>query len=438
MNEQALNDAYKLFASKGYTKSIEEFKVLMSSNENALNDAYKLFSSKGYSKPIDDFKVLIGVSGVKKKEDSEPVGETEGTMASTTEQAPAEDGLSESSFDETIENKDIFLDLGFDEEKSKEFREKLNSTNNPTIKVNSLNELKSLSPESFVIDIPTKEKITEAQKKALRFAMEGPTANLTDAEVKEYKKLYDSAIDAGNVPIVKTPLGNAVNPSDLLEIRRKAKENVLNEEYVAKAKENDEKLINQGIYDNREQIRDRRYETYATHFLNDLDKTEYSLLAQLKQDEEIIKSFEESEFLPNKERAILEAKARRDKTQKNIEDHRIGYIKKNNEYISELRARLAKDPDDEKLKEKLLKAQNRYKAFINPAKEAKKIYTDNPDIQKEDGDTPLEKLQNYYDGLLLQLEDSKLSDNDYVFSMIPYISDLTGADQAVSKYGHIY
>ncbi len=437
MDEEILKRLYESTKRHYDVPDFETFKMDLQDDEKLSRLRNSL--SRHYDVPeFETFKADVQ-GELKKKEDLEPSLGTEVVTESTTKQAPAEDGLSESSFDETIdENKDIFLDLGFDEEKSKEFRKKLNSTDNPTIKVNSLNELKSLSPESFVIDIPTKEKITEAQKKALRFAMEGPTANLTDAEVKEYKKLYDSAIDAGNVPIIKTPLGNAVNPSDLLEIRRRAKENVLNEEYVAKAKEKDEQLINQGIYDNREQIRDRRYTTYATSFLNDLDRTEYSLLAQLKQDEEIIKTFEESEFLPNKEQAILEAKARRDKTQKNIEDHRIGYIKRNNEYISELRARLAEDPDDEKLKEKLLKAQNRYKAFINPAKEAKKIYTDNPDIQKEDGDTPLEKLQNYYDGLLLQLEESKLSNNDYVFSMIPYVSDITGADQAVSKYVDIY
>jgi len=74
MNEQALNDAYKLFSSKGYSGDINQFKSLMASNGNALNDAHKLFSSKGYSGDVNQFKSLIGVGGqsqVKKKAPSE-------------------------------------------------------------------------------------------------------------------------------------------------------------------------------------------------------------------------------------------------------------------------------------------------------------------------------------------------------------------------------
>jgi len=449
--DDKLEILYKSYIDNGILSPQTTFEDFSNASDAIIKSLHQSGIDKNVVSSQTDLSTFQSAWGVKKKGISEPVGDTKGTMASTTEQAPAEDGLSVSptveaevslepqDIKEKIvdEKRDLFLDLGLDEEKSKQLREKLNAMNNPIKKVNSLNELKLVSPESFQVEIPKKEKITEAQKKALRFAIEGPTANLTDLEKEEYKKIYNEAIDSGNVPIVKTPLGNAINPSDLLEIRKKAKENVLTDEYVAKAKSNDEELINQGIYDNREQIRERRYKT-ATMFLNELDKVEYDLLAQLKQDNDIIKTFEESEFLPNKEQAIAEAKAKRDKTQKNLEDHRIAYIKKNDEYISELRARLAQDPDNKELKEKLLKAQNRYKAFINPAKEAKKIYTDNPEIQKEEGETPLEKLQNYYDGLLLQLKDSDISNNELILSTIPIIGDITGADEAVSKYADIY
>jgi len=57
MNEKAIQDAYKLFQQSGYKKSINEFRVLMSSNQNAVNDAYKLFKQSGYTKSVDDFKV---------------------------------------------------------------------------------------------------------------------------------------------------------------------------------------------------------------------------------------------------------------------------------------------------------------------------------------------------------------------------------------------
>ena len=71
MNEQALQDSYNLFKSKGYGKSFDDYKNLLRTNSNALNDSYALFKSSGYGKSIDDYKVLMGVGGstpvVKKK-----------------------------------------------------------------------------------------------------------------------------------------------------------------------------------------------------------------------------------------------------------------------------------------------------------------------------------------------------------------------------------
>jgi hypothetical protein len=60
MNEQAINDAYSLFSSKGYNGSVEDFKNLIATNPNALDDAYKLFASKGYNGSIDGFSELMG------------------------------------------------------------------------------------------------------------------------------------------------------------------------------------------------------------------------------------------------------------------------------------------------------------------------------------------------------------------------------------------
>ena len=67
MNEEAIKDAYQLFVNNGYTKSIEEFKVLMSENENARKDMFDLFVSEGYKKTPEDFNLLMGVGQVKKK-----------------------------------------------------------------------------------------------------------------------------------------------------------------------------------------------------------------------------------------------------------------------------------------------------------------------------------------------------------------------------------
>ena len=74
MNEQALQDAYNLFVSNGYQKSIDDFKKLIAANPDALNDSYNLFKSQGYNKSIDDYKNLLGVSAtqpnLKKKGDT--------------------------------------------------------------------------------------------------------------------------------------------------------------------------------------------------------------------------------------------------------------------------------------------------------------------------------------------------------------------------------
>ena len=78
MNEQAIQDAHKLFVDNGYSKSVNEFKVLMESNTDAREDMYKLFVNQGYRKSKEDFAILMGVSlntPVKKKEDTVSVSE---------------------------------------------------------------------------------------------------------------------------------------------------------------------------------------------------------------------------------------------------------------------------------------------------------------------------------------------------------------------------
>lgn len=61
MNEEAINDAYELFVRNGYSKSPEEFRILMNRNENARRDMYDLFVGEGYSKSPEEFNVLMGI-----------------------------------------------------------------------------------------------------------------------------------------------------------------------------------------------------------------------------------------------------------------------------------------------------------------------------------------------------------------------------------------
>ena len=73
MNEEAIKDAYGLFANTGYNGSYDDFKQLIQSNPEARSDAYGLFTGTGYNGSQQDFDSLMGVGGstpVKKKEES--------------------------------------------------------------------------------------------------------------------------------------------------------------------------------------------------------------------------------------------------------------------------------------------------------------------------------------------------------------------------------
>ena len=66
MDEQVLNDLYNRALSQGYSKSIEEFSVLLSNDDEVLDDNFNYVTQKGYSKSIEEFSELIGV---KKKDE---------------------------------------------------------------------------------------------------------------------------------------------------------------------------------------------------------------------------------------------------------------------------------------------------------------------------------------------------------------------------------
>ena len=67
MNPEVLQDLYDRAISKGYSKSIEEFTQLISSNQEVLDDNFNYVKTKGYSKDISEFSKLVGID-LKKKE----------------------------------------------------------------------------------------------------------------------------------------------------------------------------------------------------------------------------------------------------------------------------------------------------------------------------------------------------------------------------------
>jgi len=63
MNEEAVQQLYSLAQAEGYSKSFEDFKVLMGSNEEAMNNMYSVAQNEGYQKDINEFKTLVGFGG---------------------------------------------------------------------------------------------------------------------------------------------------------------------------------------------------------------------------------------------------------------------------------------------------------------------------------------------------------------------------------------
>ena len=89
MNEEALQDAYQLFAEGGYAGTLEDFTSLISTNPEALNDSFALFAEAGYNGSVEDFSLLMGV---KKKDESEIVTVSEsasGSLVSPDSQPPS-------------------------------------------------------------------------------------------------------------------------------------------------------------------------------------------------------------------------------------------------------------------------------------------------------------------------------------------------------------
>ena len=67
MDEEVINDLFSRAKSKGYSKGIEDFKLLLSNDDEVFNDNFSYVQSKGYKKNTEEFSALVGV---KKKEET--------------------------------------------------------------------------------------------------------------------------------------------------------------------------------------------------------------------------------------------------------------------------------------------------------------------------------------------------------------------------------
>lgn len=84
-NQNALNDAYGLFAENGYNGSVDDFKELIKTEQEALQDSYTLFTGAGYTGSGDEYMTLLGLKDKPQKD--APVDESE-DGASESEDTP--------------------------------------------------------------------------------------------------------------------------------------------------------------------------------------------------------------------------------------------------------------------------------------------------------------------------------------------------------------
>tara|TARA_R110002020_G_scaffold70385_1_gene182612 strand:- start:623 stop:11413 length:10791 start_codon:yes stop_codon:yes gene_type:complete len=88
MNEELINQSYNDATAQGYNGSIDDFKILISTNEEFLLITYNNAKSGGYQDSFFDFRTLMGVDAphesVKKKEEEVMVEEEGGVLPSET------------------------------------------------------------------------------------------------------------------------------------------------------------------------------------------------------------------------------------------------------------------------------------------------------------------------------------------------------------------
>ncbi len=85
MDEQVIQDLFDRAVSKGYNKTLDEFKILLTSDTEVIDDSFQYVTSQGYSKSIDDFRVLIGAEKKKDVSESTSVQELLDSPGSTSQ-----------------------------------------------------------------------------------------------------------------------------------------------------------------------------------------------------------------------------------------------------------------------------------------------------------------------------------------------------------------
>jgi len=109
MDPEVLQDLYNRAVSQGYTKTLEDFALLLQSDEEVLQDNFEHVQQQGYTKSIDEFGGLLGV---KKKDETNMDSELEaGSLVSPDSEITEEDYF-QGVFGDILRGVDTIVPLG--------------------------------------------------------------------------------------------------------------------------------------------------------------------------------------------------------------------------------------------------------------------------------------------------------------------------------------
>ena len=109
MDPEVLQDLYDRAVSKGYTKTLEDFALLLQSDDEVLQDTFQYVQQQGYAKSIDDFGGLVGV---KKKDETNMDSELEAGSLVSQDSEPTEEDYFQGVFGDILRGVDTIVPLG--------------------------------------------------------------------------------------------------------------------------------------------------------------------------------------------------------------------------------------------------------------------------------------------------------------------------------------
>jgi len=303
----------------------------------------------------------------------------------------------------------------------------------PIITSNDVRDIQKVTnPEQAAADQFLQEskdaKVTPAQQNAINSNLDAN--NLDDLETKEFNKLLEKerARDKSFFEEGIVSKFGGVSQQRIDELKTEAKENVSGQKYSeASLKEDIEKSKEVGL--SLKEYRDIKYSYLTQNYLNDEEKKEWGLIRDLNYWTKELGSTS-VDGVPNPEVSKMQKQA-----ESNLSTYREGQLRVSAYKIKELEDKkaTATGQDIKEINEQIIKEKAKTKAFLNPVSAAKQIFTENTQMQQSDGRTPLEKMENYYNGLLKRRGELSITMGEGFASLVPLLSDYTGADEKVRK-----